>query len=154
MSTGPLQIQASGSWLPSWMRLFGRLCPAPCRPPPVWAAPDHFHCFDGSLKWRGADYQGCRDHTPQMTPSATDHQLGRDSGVTVEGCDNISRQLSLEQRCGAILTLDFPQVMTSSVSDSRCPRNLFPSPPMSHHPQAEFVSFSQTDILQSRGINF
>lgn len=90
-----------------------------------------------------------------MTPSATDHQVGRDKGVTVEGCDNISRQLSLEQRCGAILTLDFPQVMTSSVSDSRCPRNLFPSPPlMSHHPQAEFVSFSQTDILQVRGINF
>lgn len=139
---------------------FGRLCPAPCwapsfGPPLLSGALDHFRCFDGSLKWRGADYRGCRDHTPQMTPSATDHQVGRDRGVTVEGCDNISRQLSLEQRCGAILTLDFPQVMTSSVSDSRCPRNLFPSPPlMSHHPQAEFVSFSQTDILQGRGINF
>lgn len=101
----------------------------PSGPPPLSGALDHFHRFDGSLKRRGADHRGCRDHTPQTTPSATDRQVGRDKGATVEGCDNISRQLSLEQRCGAILTLDFPKVMTSSVSDSRCPRNLFPGPP-------------------------
>lgn len=62
------------------------------------------------------------------------------------------QQPSLEQRCGAILSLDFPQVMTGSVSDSCCPRNLFPSPPLaSHHPQAGFVSFSQAGFLQGCG---
>lgn len=98
-------------------------------PSPLSGALDHFHCFDGSLKRRGADYQGCRDHTPQMTPSATDHQVGRDKGVNVEGCDNISRQLSLEQRCGAILTLDFPQVMTSSVCLLLSLKSVFKPPP-------------------------
>lgn len=36
-----------------------------------------------------------------MTPSATDHQVGRDKGVDAEGCDNISRQLwpRTETRC-------------------------------------------------------
>lgn len=40
--------------------------------------------------WRRADYQGCRDHPPQMTPSATNHQAGREKGINSEGCDNSS----------------------------------------------------------------
>lgn len=63
------------------------------------------------------------------------------------------QQLSLEQRCAAILGLDFPQVMTSSVFGSCCSRNLFPSPRLAcHHLQAVFVSSSQAGFLQACGI--
>lgn len=119
----------------------------PCPGPSLLSgALNHFHCFDGSLMWRRADYQGCRDHTPQMTPSATNHQAGRDKGVRAEGCDN-SSALNRDAVPSSLWTFRrwWPAASPTPAAFKIC---FHTHTPKSHQLQAVFVSFSQAGFLQ------
>lgn len=110
----------------SWLRLFGRLCPALCRAFSFVRSTGSF-----SLFWWESDVKESRLSGVSRSHSSNDSHCHQSSSWPRQRRQRwrMWQQLSLEQRCGAILGLGFPQVMTSSVSDSCCPRNLFPSPP-------------------------
>lgn len=89
MSSGPLQIQAFGSWLPSWTPWFYGLCPAPCWPrsfgPPLLAPlfwPPSFVRSAGSfsLLWRESEEKGSRLLGVSRSHSSNDSLCHRSSG--------------------------------------------------------------------------
>lgn len=114
-----------------------------------------------SVLWWGSDAKESRLSGVSGSHSSNDSLCHQSSGWPRQRRPRwrMRQQLSLEEWRGAVLGLDFPQVMASRFSVSCCARNLFPSPPRppspnkSHQLQAVFESFSQAGFLQGCGIS-